>query len=352
MSQYLQKILFGGPGIGKSHKVRQLLEELNIDPESANCIKTVFHPEYNYGDFMGKLLPITVEDKIQYKYYAGHFLEVLAKAYKNILINRNNPDAVALVIDEINRGNSAAIFGTAFQLLDRDELGWSCYSTKLSEMEYIKLLELIGIKCIISNRAREYEVNDEELKNAIGGRSTFFEKRKEEKESFNEKVLRPIQLMNMSIRIPPNMSVVATMNTSDNSIFYMDSAFKRRWDWEFIEGEKQISRKTGKSVTIARKYDWCLFVDKLNQFFIRNSKFIRQIEDKQIGYWFIKAKDNENIELSEIKNKLLFFIWDSVFSRDKKTLADILNIEIENLITFSHFTNKCDQFIENILASK
>lgn len=147
MTGYLQKILFGGPCVGKSHKIQKILSELDIK-DSSNYVKTVFHPEYTYGDFMGKLLPLTIEKKVEYKFYAGYFLEVLAKAYKNILINPTSPEPVALVIDEINRGNSSAIFGTIFQLLDREHdgenEGWSCYETKLSEMEYFKLLELIA----------------------------------------------------------------------------------------------------------------------------------------------------------------------------------------------------------------
>jgi len=343
MSHYFQKILFGGPGIGKSHKIDGILHDLGIDPDSSDSIKTVFHPEYTYGDFMGKLLPITRDGRVEYRYYAGHFLEALAKAYKNILINQNTPTPVSLVIDEINRGNSSAIFGTIFQLLDRDDNGWSCYRTKLSEMEYIKLLELVGVK-YITNKG-EYIIEDKALKNSIGDRNAFLEARDNEIKLFNEKILTPLNIKNMSIKIPPNLSIIATMNTSDNSIFYMDSAFKRRWDWEFIKGTKQ-------NVKIDGKYDWCLFIDKLNAFFLDNSKSIRQIEDKQIGYWFIKARNNDGISTEEVKNKLLFFIWDSVFSRDKKSLQDILNVKSNELIIFDQFADQCSNFIEKIINYK
>jgi 5-methylcytosine-specific restriction endonuclease McrBC GTP-binding regulatory subunit McrB len=335
MPSYLQKILFGGPGVGKSHKIASILQELNIT--EGNYTKTVFHPEYSYGDFMGKLLPLTMSSKVVYEYYPGYFLQTLAQAYKNKLINNNNPQPVALVIDEINRGNSAAIFGTVFQLLDRDDDGWSCYETKLSEMEYLKLLQLVGIEFDYSKQ--EYNIS-QTLRNHINtSQHIFLKNHAGDRQKFNEEVLKPLKISNKSIRIPPNMSIIATMNTSDNSIFYMDSAFKRRWGWEFIRGERQ-------KALIDQKYDWCDFVDRLNKFFVDNNDSIRQIEDKQIGYWFIKAKD-ENISKEEIKNKLLFFIWDSVFSRDKSGLKKLL--KIDKLITFDQFTAQCDNFLHLII---
>lgn len=120
----IQKILFGSPGTGKSHRVNYeiIIHDLRIDeslyPE--NVIRTVFHPEYTYGDFMGKLMPITKSSNVEYNFYEGHFLKALAQAYRNILSQKDGeePKNVALVIDEINRGNSSAIFGTTFQLLD------------------------------------------------------------------------------------------------------------------------------------------------------------------------------------------------------------------------------------------
>ena len=333
---YLQKILFGGPGVGKSHKIASILDDLKVS--DINQTKTVFHPEYTYGDFMGKLLPLTVDSKIVYEYYPGYFLQTLAKAYRNILINPTSPEPVALVIDEINRGNSSAIFGTVFQLLDRNEDGWSCYDTKLSKMEYVKLLELIGIEY----RNKEYQINQElyayirqEIK-----KDNFLETRKDEIITFQEKILLPLKIKNESIKIPPNMSLIATMNTSDNSIFYMDSAFKRRWDWEYVKGEKQNAK-------IDNLHDWSIFVDKLNRFFIEHSDSIRQIEDKQIGYWFIKAR-KQNISMDDIKDKLLFFIWDSVFSRDKTGLKNLLGDE--NLITFNQFADQCAKFISAIMS--
>ena len=122
-----QLILFGSPGTGKSYHITdELLPKIGIEgdesPEdSPHAMRVVFHPEYSYGDFMGKLMPLTKEGQVQYNFYAGHFMQALAQAYQNILEAGSVREAqnVALVIEEINRGNSAAIFGTAFQLLDR-----------------------------------------------------------------------------------------------------------------------------------------------------------------------------------------------------------------------------------------
>jgi 5-methylcytosine-specific restriction enzyme B len=341
MSSYIQKVLFGIPGSGKSYKVdKEILPSLGIEDGKDDYVKTVFHPEYTYGDFMGKLLPITQGEKVTYNYYPGHFLQALAKAFKNILENPKQPANVVLVIDEINRGNSSAIFGAVFQLLDRDENGWSSYETNLSMMEYTKLLELIGIKY----ENKQYEI-DKKLKiDANTNRTSFFQIRPDEIAEFTEKFLSPLRLTNLQVRIPPNLSIVATMNTSDNSIFYIDSAFKRRWDWEFVQGSKQdaIMEKTN--------IKWSDFVDKLNSFFKKNSDFIRNIEDKQIGYWFIKGKSGV-ISKEQIQNKLMFFIWDSVFSRNKEPLASLLSIDKAQMVTFGDFAGKVDNFIQAIQKS-
>ena len=150
MNSPLQKILFGSPGTGKSFKIDNVIvpKLLTIDKEKnpENVIKTVFHPEYTYGDFVGKLMPLTTSDgKVEYKFYEGHFLKALAQAYKNILSPKEDEEIknVALVIDEINRGNSSAIFGTIFQLLDRGKDGWSDYGINFSDLEFQTIISLI-----------------------------------------------------------------------------------------------------------------------------------------------------------------------------------------------------------------
>jgi len=350
----VQKIYFGTAGVGKSYTVEKeiVCKELgiyqenengkyNIDTEGelkkvnvdySNCIKTVFHPEYTYRDFMVKLSPVTtVDGKVRYEHNEGDFLKALAKAYKNIL-ESEVPNNVALVIDEINRGNSAEIFGTVFQLLDREDDGWSSYPINLSNMEFDKLIDLLDVEKI------ERKENDK----IIGIDFRF-----QTKNIANEQIKN--LLTNKQIKLPPNLSIIATMNTSDESIYYMDSAFKRRWDWEYIDISSENNQKMRDLALISANInDWESFIDNLNSFIKSNSKSIRKVEDKLIGYWFIKYK--EGMTKKPIQNKLMFFLWDNVFARDKKPLRELLEVEDKELITFGDFVLKVDKFIEQIKA--
>lgn len=394
MVKHIQKILFGSPGTGKSHRIKNVLApELGVEVSGDNYIPTVFHPEYNYGDFMGKLMPLTNDNgKVEYSFYRGHFLKALAQAYKNIIftyieleenrrkagddfkirigetavkkfttdqanefdavknaVKRNAPKNVLLVIDEINRGNSAAIFGTVFQLLDRESSGWSTYSISISELEFKGLLQEMSFKYVEyttsgSGKAKEsYHFNSLEIS----------AKDYEEYQSFIFDEIGESELAReRKIKIPSNFSIIATMNTSDNSIYFMDNAFKRRWDWEFIEIEddEQKAALSNRKILIygEDKGQWCLFVDKLNSFIKSNYKVIRKIEDKQLGYRFI---NNDVITESEIKNKLMFFIWDSVFSNNKKPLAELFNLDESELVTFGQFTRETQvkSFVNKVL---
>ena len=357
------------PGSGKSHKVHEniIKNELAIS-NSKNIISTVFHPEYSYGDFMGKLLPITNSKKqVEYNYFEGFFLKALAQAYKSILNNTSGNTSVVLIIDEINRGNSAAIFGTVFQLLDRNNEGWSSYSINISDMEFNKLIELIGLE-------KDYNSETYRRQGSKDGYETL-------EDIIKETDLENIAFSNKEIRIPPNLSIIGTMNTSDESIYYMDSAFKRRWDWEYInnywgklkmEGEACpegyiLNNNNGKDCFILKDLNsfidkekkskmWVTFVDNINNFLIENSDIIRGIEDKQIGYWFIKATyDTVNdclyIPLEKIKNKLMFFLWDSVFSRDKEPLNELLSTDTDKikLKTFGEFQEHTEKLIDIIM---
>ncbi|MCX5933863.1 MAG: AAA family ATPase, partial [Pseudanabaena sp. LacPavin_0818_WC45_MAG_42_6] len=151
----IQKILFGSPGTGKSYQVREIAKnELHIpfDEDTKtlrNTIKTVFHPEYTYADFMGKLLLLTQNGSIIYKFYPGHFLRILGMAYKALIDGSN--ENFLLVIDELNRGNAAAIFGTVFQLLDRESVGWSSYEVDISDMELFGLLKEMHFNPVIQD---------------------------------------------------------------------------------------------------------------------------------------------------------------------------------------------------------
>ena len=335
----IQKILFGSPGTGKSWRIKnQIIPELGIDeslnPE--NVIRTVFHPEYTYGDFVGKLVPLTRSGKVEYNYYEGHFLKALAQSYRNILIAKDTekPKNVALVIDEINRGNSSAMFGTIFQLLDRKADSWSDYNINVSVIEMDRILTLVGFED--GGNIGFYKYGKAKTAKAIEEYQDILSKI-----NLNVNTLSS-NIVGGSIRIPPNLSILASMNTSDNSIYFMDSAFKRRWDWEFVnwDDSKPPAAKYG---TLSDE-EWRELIKNLNEFIKKHHASIRGIEDKQIGYYFIKPP----VTADKIQNKLMFFLWDSVFNRDKKPLVDLLGVKREQLVTFGDFIQLHNDFIAAI----
>ncbi len=342
-----QLILFGSPGTGKSyHVVKELLPQIGIQgngsPESSpNAMRVVFHPEYAYGDFMGKLMPLTQDGQVKYKFYAGHFMQALARAYQNILEagSVQEADNVALIIEEINRGNSAAIFGTAFQLLDRKNErlgdGWSEYPVQFSEMEFYQFIEEMNVG-----------QNTDDDDNLVA--YTYQGRRYEPEEMRDE--------LNFSsprkVRIPPNLHIVATMNTSNESIYHMDVAFKRRWHWQYVDIEKGLVSEKGTAFEGRRQ--WERFVDKLNEFIRDHHKYVRRVEDKQIGHWFIQGEgegENETFLKSEVQNKVMFFLWDSVFASSKEPLAEsLLGIDETDMVTFGSFAGRIDEFISSVKA--
>ncbi|BAZ32873.1 putative endonuclease [Cylindrospermum sp. NIES-4074] len=354
----IQKILFGSPGTGKSFSVRKIATNeklLNIKwneqtKSLENTIKTVFHPEYTYSDFVGKLLPQTTGlGSVIYKFYPGHFLQALGLAYRQIIDGTN--ENVLLVIDELNRGNAAAIFGAIFQLLDREDDYWSTYEVNLSELEIVGLFQSMGYKANITHE--NIQVNGNEFK-------SFYEiTHNNLSKNNNEDGLRILErLKSNSITIPYNLSIIATINTSDESIYYLDSAFKRRWDWEYIDVPNSKSKVLEEIASIKvnifwafddYQYYWSSLVIKLNEFIKSHHQSIRRIEDKQIGWWFLKADENNEITEAAIKNKLMFYLWDSVFAKDKRPLEELLGVK---LITYADFADLYFEFIEKINPEK
>ncbi len=352
----IQKIIFGSPGTGKSHRVdKHILPNLLNVQKQENKINIVFHPEYTYGDFMGKLVPHTEDGKVQYNFYPGHFLQALAQSYKNLIAaydqdgnQLTEPENVALVIDEINRGNSASIFGTVFQLLDRDVDGWSSYAISITELEFLALLNLMGVKTTYE-RSNSGKVTIDSYR-----LPPFGEVKK--LETLQKKIpYLQIDLENKKIKIPPNLNFLGTMNTSDNSIYYMDSAFKRRWEWEFIDVQplpNDYFEAIDSEINIDAT-NWEKFVQTVNSFLKSHADKIRKIEDKQIGYYFIKSRP---IKPEEIRNKLMFFLWDSVFSNDKKPLLELVNearveddkIQRKEFVTFGDFVSFFGDFYKAI----
>ena len=256
-----QLILFGPPGTSKSYLARTDKSATLLNAKDNNVVPVTFHTDYSYGEFVARLLPLTDGTSITYHMYAGPFIRALAVAYRYLSSAAKDqpPQNVVLLIDEINRGNCAEIFGDVFQLLDRGNDGWSSYEISVSELT---------IKALNTELAR-YEPTSKPLPADV-----------------------QVQLDNRRLRLPPNLFLIATMNTSDESVFFMDSAFKRRWNFEFcpvgFPSNFPVEQATA-TVTTAPVRDWATVLNALNAFILAECPS-RNLDDKLIGPWFIKAK--------------------------------------------------------------
>ena len=262
----LQQIYYGAPGTGKSYKINE------ITKSTKNFTRTTFHPDSDYSTFVGCYKP-TMEPtgtivggkeqtKISYSYVAQAFLQAYTAAWKNT----NEP--YYLIIEEINRGNCAQIFGDLFQLLDRDENGMSSYGITPDK----------DIANYLRKEFAKSEIENTDIKNGN------------------------------TMMLPSNLYILATMNTSDQSLFPIDSAFKRRWDWEYVPIEdagKKHYIKVGN-----KKYDWWTFIDTINN----SIDHITGSEDKKMGYWFVKPQNNDReITAKQFVGKVLFYLWNDVY---------------------------------------
>lgn len=281
----LQQIYYGAPGTGKSHRIKKELKEMNVPNE--NIFRTTFHPDSDYSSFVGAYKPTMkpVDDKykavvgkdeeIAYSFVPQTFIKAYTRAYKKPYEN------VYLIIEEINRGNCAQIFGDLFQLLDRDENGVSEYPIKADSDLKMYLEGELGVG--------HNGIKDGELS------------------------------------LPSNLYIWATMNTSDQSLFPIDSAFKRRWDWEY---EPIKYKNTDWVIEIAGyKYSWTSFQRIINdKIFGATSS-----EDKMLGDYFVKPYNNVITEKQFI-NKVLFYLWNDVC---KDGDGDIFKTEVNKDVKFS-----------------
>lgn len=257
----LQVIYYGAPGTGKSHEVREIIGE---DTDQPNVFRTTFHPDTDYASFVGCykpcMQPTSKEEKtltgkdeeIVYTFVPQVFTDAYVYAYKH------PAETTYLVLEEINRGNCAQIFGDLFQLLDRKD-GVSEYKIKADNDLAKYLVAQLG----------------------------------EESEGIKDGKLC----------LPANLSILATMNTSDQSLFPMDSAFKRRWEWEYVAINYSTDILSGSfDITIGEKvYSWVEFIQSVNKHIFD----LTQSEDKQMGNFFIKHSVDEN----EFKSKVMFYLW-------------------------------------------
>lgn len=259
------QIYFGAPGTGKSFEAKK-------QTFGKPHIRTIFHPDSDYASFIGCYKPVMENGKIVYKYRAQAFINAYINAWQT-----NEP--YYLVIEEINRGNCAQIFGDIFQLLDRTD-GESDYDVypDIDLQQYIK--------------------------------DTFTASKDENEDKFNNLSIPEEILSGAVMRLPKNLSIIATMNTSDQSLFPMDSAFKRRWEWKYFaikdEG-KGFKIKVGED---GPEYDWWKTIYALNEKILSATKS----SDKQIGYWFAKLPEGETvIDAERFVSKVVFYLWNDVF---------------------------------------
>lgn len=266
----INKIFFGCPGTGKSYRIDQ-------ETKGFHDRKTTFHPEYDYANFMGSYKPFTdTEKKITYQFVPQIFAKIYTEAWKNL------DEQYFLVIEEINRGNCASIFGDIFQLLDRDNLGFSQYFVN-ADSDMCQYLE----KELIQS---EYKTHIENL-------------------YFTKKQVLPQNPFEW-LCLPHNLSILATMNTSDQSLFPMDSAFKRRWEWEYVPIDYTDAQKQVIEVG-TKKYSWASFLKTINE----KIYAITESEDKQMGNRFVNSQ-NGIISQSVLLNKIMFYLWFDIFKHE------------------------------------
>lgn len=285
-TESLQIIYYGAPGTGKSHIVK-------IHTEGESVVRTTFHPDSDYSTFVGCYKPTTkeiemrdvtgkviiehdqpvTENRIIYQFVDQAFLQAYIKAWKFYAEAEEGvaPNKQFLIIEEINRGNCAQVFGDLFQLLDRDKTtGKSEYPIKANKDLVAHIEKVLG-------------AGHEGIKNG-------------------------------ELCLPPNLIIYATMNTSDQSLFPMDSAFKRRWDWEYVPINYSKDIDSGKfiiEIDEDTKYSWVEFLESVNDkiYDATNS------EDKQMGNFFIK----KSVKANEFVNKVMFYLWNEVCKEEYGT---------------------------------
>ncbi len=321
---YEQIIYFGAPGTGKSYYVKEKLKTVRND----KIFRVTIHPEYTYSDFIGQLLPEASPSgsSVNFKFNPGPFTRALIESYNDSSQN------VYLILEEMSRGNVAAIFGDIFQLLDRDS--------------YFK---------------SKYPIRNKNISDLI------------------------IQLTTDEITLPSNFNIIGTVNVNDQNVFPMDTAFKRRFEWEYITSRPaldgygnrltklnnaKIQVSLDNVITNNLNTNWQSFYTSLNMFITDKENGMGKSEDKQLGQFFVDFEEqlvedsySTNTAVSEpankkinniIRNKLLLYLWQDVqgnssfnnskklFHKDIKSFDDLYT-KYGNQRVFS------DDFIEKFL---
>lgn len=319
----LQQIFYGAPGTGKSRTIKDKTQNEAV-------IRTTFHPDTDYSTFVGSYKPTTKEEtvmtvigkeavpvknakgeeykesKIIYEFVPQAFLQAYISAWKKYAKSEGNkPAKQYLIIEEINRGNCAQIFGDLFQLLDRNDYGFSEYpiTTDADMKKHLKkAFEGLDIPQMDSINAMFIELYADIVKAVLEGDCLL---------------------------LPDNLYIWATMNTSDQSLFPIDSAFKRRWDWKYIpisNAHKEWMIKVGNNY-----YDWWQFIEKINTLIGQTTSS----EDKKLGYFFCKANKGM-ISDDKFVSKVIFYLWNDVF-KDYELSDNVFKDTEGHKLTFDKF---------------
>lgn len=279
-----QVLIYGAPGTGKSYQLNRTISEHGIDTK--RVVRVVFHKDFSYSDFVGYVSPqCSNSENINYDFKAGAFSKALRLAFEN-------EEPVCLVIEELNRGNAAAVFGDIFQLLDRDPDGKSSYS-------------------IINRDVRAFIDKSADAAKAI--------------ESYN--------IGENDIILPSNFYVIATMNTADQNVFTVDSAFKRRFIMRYMplifnESESHLAylNRLSKLNVFDGKHTWSEFAKMVNCIIDEiNYEIISISEDKKIGPYFV-----DEIDISckqSFCDKVILYLKNDVF----KYCDNVLNLAYEDI---------------------
>ncbi|MFS5768096.1 hypothetical protein SS538_02785 [Streptococcus agalactiae] len=296
LNRNIQNIYFGAPGTGKSYGVDKLIRNCYPDIENKDnpfVFKTTVYSDYSYYNFIGNIMPTSKNGEIGYDFKAGIFSQALATAFEY------SDKEIFLIVEEMSRGNIASIFGDIFQLLDRDKNGLS-----------------------------EYSINNDLII-----------------QHFDEKGIN----IGKKIFLPRNFHIIGTVNTSDQNVNVIDTAFKRRFEFVYVDVSP-----VSKDGTIMNEYVFTLANKEFewNKLYMSLNKLITTklelSEDKQIGQFFIKFNNYSNDEqkFAAIQNKLLHYLWDDVqgavisdeykiFNKDYKTFSSLYKDFGEKLNVFS-----------------
>lgn len=302
----LQQIYYGAPGTGKSFELKEITK-------GYSTIRTTFHPDSDYSTFIGAYKPVmqkidlrdssghivegVQEDRIVYTFVKQAFLKAYLGAWQKYAKGDETAEPQFLVIEEINRGNCAQIFGDLFQLLDRSDNGFSTYPIEADtdlQNEIRKAFAEGGEYAIVN----ELDVDD-----AVEGYTSNYGK------TLSDDIKNGRVLL-----MPNNLYIWATMNTSDQSLFPIDSAFKRRWDWRYV---KIADAGKGWKIKCGTEYcDWWTFVQAVNEKIAEETSS----DDKKLGYFFCKPQnEGEPIGVERFVSKVLFYLWNDVFKDGNTT---------------------------------